>query len=255
MKLVVLGSGTTIPHPTRCSSGFWLETDGGSIMLDFSAAMTSRLAAEHLPWHELDAIWISHFHMDHCGGLGPFLAGTKHAPQMRSRQKPLTIFGPKGISELIEAFNAPYEYGLLEQPFPVVVTAVLPNEPFEILNGSEAVAYSTQHTEESLAIRIRDELGRTIVYSADTGFDSVLPTFANQADLFVLECTFLRNKPKIKHLELSEAVHMIRRSKCKRAMLTHFYPEWDGKNLDEEVRRIDEFLDVIEAVDGLRLDI
>ncbi len=224
-------------------------------MLDFSAPMSSQMAAEKLPWHELDAIWISHFHMDHCGGLGPFLAGTKHAPQMKSRQKPLQIFGPTGLTSLIAEFSAPYDYGLLDQPFPVAINEVLPNEPFEILPGHEAIAYSTHHTDESLAIRVQGEDGKSIVYSSDTGFDEVLPAFANHADLFILECTFLRNKPKIKHIELAEAVHLIRRSNCKKAMLTHFYPEWDDADFTGEVRRIDEFLEVIDAVDGLRIDI
>ena len=89
MRLVVLGSGSTVPHPQRASSGFWLETSGGAILLDCSSPIPLRMAQEGLDWPNLDAIWISHFHLDHCGGVAPFLAGTKHSQLMKERKKPL----------------------------------------------------------------------------------------------------------------------------------------------------------------------
>src|SRR5690606_16424236 len=94
MKLIVLGSGTTIPHAVRTPSAYWLETTGGTILLDCSATAPHRMAEEGLDWGNLDAVWISHFHLDHVGGLAPFLAGTKHAAETEGRTKPLRIFGP-----------------------------------------------------------------------------------------------------------------------------------------------------------------
>src|SRR6185436_10388679 len=102
MKLVVLGSGTSIPHARRAASGYWLETDGGKILLDISADVPHRLAEEELDWPDLDAIWISHFHLDHFGGLAPFLFGTRAAPQTQQRHKQLRIFGGRGLRKLIE---------------------------------------------------------------------------------------------------------------------------------------------------------
>lgn len=224
-------------------------------MLDFSAPMPYRMAQERLDWPNLDAIWISHFHLDHCGGLAPFLAGTKHAPQMKSRTKALYIYGPKGLKRLIKRFDSVNDYGLLDQPFPVEIIEVEHNEKFEILPSVEAVPCKTPHTDESLAIRITDSDEKSLVYSSDTGFDDLLATLANQVDLFILECTFLRDKPKIKHLELAEAIYLIRKSKCKKAMLTHFYPEWDDVCFAEEVKKIDARASIIEAVDGLRFKI
>ena len=255
MRLIVLGSGGSIPHPNRSSSGFWLDTTAGSILLDCSAAIPLRMAQEQLDWPNLDAIWISHFHVDHCVGLMPFLAGTKHAEPMKTRTKPLRIFGPAGTEKLISAFSDVNNYRLLEQPFPVEIVEVEELEKFEILPSVEAVASKTPHTDESHAIHIRDTDGKTLVYSADTGFDDVIAAFANRVDLFILECTFIRDKPKIKHLELAEAIYLIRKAKPKQAMLTHFYPEWDKVDFREEVEKIDPTCVVVQAADGLRLDI
>lgn len=253
MKLTVLGSGTSIAHPKRSSSGYWLETAGGTILLDCSASAIFRMTEESVDWTALGAIWISHFHLDHCGGLAPFLAGTKHSAEMQQRTSPLRIFGPAGLKALLARFDAVNDYRLLEQPFPVEVIEVDALEAFQILPGIEAVAMKTPHTDESLAIHIRDIDEKTVVYSADTAFDETLAAFANRVDLFVLECSFVRDKPVQKHLELAEAMFVIRKAHPKRAMLTHFYPEWDEVDFNKEVAVFDPPCEVIEAKDGLAL--
>src|SRR6266511_5575242 len=101
MKLVVLGSGTSVPHPRRSASGYWLESENGRALLDISADAPHRMAGEELDWVNLDAVWISHFHLDHMGGLTPLLFGMKWSPQTRGRNKPLKIFGPRGLLKLV----------------------------------------------------------------------------------------------------------------------------------------------------------
>jgi len=254
MKLTVLGSGTSIPQAKRSSSGYWLETSGGTMLLDCSAAVPFRMAQEGLDWPNLDAIWISHFHLDHCAGLSPFLAGTKHVEQMKTRTKPLRIFGPAGTAKLLDEFNQVNNYRLLEQPFPLEIADVDALEKFEILAGVEAITLPTPHTAESHAIHIRDR-EQTLMYSADTGFDEKIATFGNRVDLMILECTFVRDKPVKKHIDLAEAIHLIRKASPTKAMLTHFYPEWDDVDFDAEVARFEPLCEVIEAKDGLRVAI
>src|SRR3954468_7513863 len=133
MKLTVLGSGSTVPHPQRSSSAYWLETAGGNLLLDCSATAPHRMAACGVDWPDLDAIWISHFHMDHVGGLGPLFAGTKHAPEMRGRTKPLAIYGPKGVERLFDGISSVKDYKLREQPFPIEVVEIDELEKFEVL--------------------------------------------------------------------------------------------------------------------------
>lgn len=145
-------------------------------------------------------------------------------------------------------------YGLLEQPFPVEIIEIEPLEKIEILKGVEAAALKTPHTDESLAIHLRDG-ETTLVFSADTGPSLPLAAFASQVDLLILECSFVKNKPVEKHIELAEAIYLIRKAKPKRAMLTHFYPEWDEVDFKEELKKFEPMCDVIEAVDGLTVDI
>lgn len=254
MKLTILGSGTSEPHPTRSSSGYWLETQSGSILLDCSASAVHRMAQENLDWANLDAIWISHFHLDHIGGIAPLLFGTKYAFATYKRKKPLRIFAPKGFRKILEKFSDANDYDLLKQPFPLEIIEVEPLEKFEILQNVEAVAVSVPHTEESLAIHIRAN-EKTLVYSGDSGFTMVLGDFARNADLFICECSFIKKSPVETHMTLPETMHLARYAEPKKIVLTHFYSEWDGVDLIKEAAEFSPLCEVVEAKDGLRLEI
>jgi len=252
MNLVVLGSGTSVPHPQRASSGHWLETSNGSLLLDASAAVVHRMAQESLNWVELDAIWISHFHLDHVGGLAPFLFGTKHAPQTQARRKPLFIYGGRGLSALFRAFDEANDYRLLTQPFPVEIQEVDAGSVFEILPGLRAQTFSTPHTRESLALRLRDENGTSFVYTSDTGYTDALGEFTEGVDLLMMECSFWRNKPVETHLELADAMRLAERAAPRKVLLAHLYPEWDGVDIAAEAKKIWPG-ETLGAVDGMRL--
>jgi ribonuclease BN (tRNA processing enzyme) len=255
MELVVLGSGTAIPHPKRTSAGFWLSTDGGALMLDFSASAFHRLAQERLDWANIDAVWISHFHLDHCAGLPPYLFAARHALETFDRTKPLRVFGGKGLSKLISLFDEAAGGKLLQQRFPIEIKEIEDLERFEILPGLTAVALSTSHTDESQAIRLEDTSGATLVYTSDTGFAKEIGAFSKNADLVIIESSFVRDKKTDIHLELAEAMYLIGKAKPKRAMLTHLYGEWDIVDFNDEVAKFEPVCEVLEAVDGLRLTV
>jgi len=83
----------------------------------------------------------------------------------------------------------------------------------------------------------------------------MLATFARNADLLLMESSFLKGKGVKKHLELAEAVHLIRHAEPRRAMLTHFYSDWDDVDFEKEVSRLSPGCEVMEAIDGLRVEI
>ena len=252
LKLTVLGSGTSVPHPRRSSSAHWLEAGGGSLLLDISGPAIHRMAEEGCDWPNLDAVWVSHFHLDHVGGLAPLLFGTKYAPQTRERREALKVFGPHGTEKLLRRFDEAGDYGLFEQPFPLEIQEVSPRSEFEVFAGLRAETFSTPHTAESLAVRLTDAEGASLVYTSDTGYAESLADFARGADLFLMECSFFRSKPVETHLELEDAMRLACLSGARRVMLAHLYPEWDGLDLEAEARKVWDG-EVREAVDGLRL--
>ena len=257
MQLVVLGSGTSVFHPRRAAAGFWLQTDAGSILLDCGADAPHRMAQENVDWMNLDAIWISHLHLDHCGGLAPFLFGIKWAQGIEKRSKPLKIVGCVGIRALLQAIDETHNYKLFEQPFDVEIQELEgTDEPrgFQLLHRLQTETLSTPHRLESLAIRLTDATSATLVYTSDTGYSQRLADFAHAADLLILECSFNRNKPTAKHLELADAMRIAKLAEPGQVLLTHLYPLWDEFNLEREAKKIWDG-PVIEARDGLRLEI
>jgi ribonuclease BN (tRNA processing enzyme) len=243
-----------VPHPRRSASAHWVEAAGRTLMLDMSGPAVHRMAEEGCEWWNLDAVWVSHFHLDHVGGVAPFLFGTKYAPQTQGRTKPLTVYGPRGTRKLLQRFDDAGDYKLFEQPFPLEVREVSPRTEFEVFEGLRAETFSTPHTSESLAVRLTDAAGTSLVYTSDTGFTEALAGFARATNLFLMECSFFRSKPVRTHLELEEAMRLARQSGARRVMLAHLYPEWDGVDIEAEAKRLWDG-ETIEARDGLRVEV
>jgi len=254
MQLIILGSGCSVPQPKRSSPAFWLETSAGTILLDMGADAAHRMAQEHLDWPALDAIWISHFHLDHLAGLAPFLFSTKWSPQTQSRTKPLSVFGPPGLRDLVHKLDDLNNYRLFEQSFALRIVEIEPAAEFEIFQNLRGRTLPTPHTRESLALKLTDKNGRSIVYTSDTGISAELGLFAAGVDVLLMECSFRRNKPVPTHLELVESMRLAAACEPGRLVLTHFYPEWDGIDVVGEANQLWAGR-TIEATDGLRLEI
>lgn len=255
MQLVVLGSGTSVPHSKRASAGFWLESASGSMLLDCSADATHRMAEEDLDWPNLDTIWISHLHLDHCGGLASLLFGMKHSPQTQSRRKPLKILSCAGIEHLLKSIDESNDYGLFKLPFPVEMREPPDSgQEFAPFEGIRCETFKTPHTRESLAMRLTNSDNKTMVYSADSGYSEGLGMFARGVDLFILECSFYQNKPVQTHLVLAEAMRIAKIAEPRKLLLTHLYPEWDGIDIEAKARELWDG-ETIAARDGLRIEI
>jgi ribonuclease BN (tRNA processing enzyme) len=254
MQLVVLGSGTSVPHPARAASGYWLDVDNddSKLLLDVSSDTPHRLAQEKLDWPNLDAIWISHYHWDHMAGLIALLFGMKWAPQTMNRTKRLRIYGGPGLRQVLEGINKANNFQLIGQSFPVEINEVTSGEEFQLVAGLTAKVLSTPHTSESLAIRLTSEDRKSLVYTSDTGFCEELISFAKRATVLLMECSFRKNKPVQTHLELSDAMNIAAGAAPDTLVLTHLYPEWDEVDLEAEARALWQGK-TIQATDGLRL--
>ena len=225
------------------------------MLLDCSADATHRMAQENLDWPNLDAIWISHLHLDHCGGLASLLFAMKHSPQTQARRTPLRIFSCAGIGRLLTAIDDSSDYGLFKQPFSVEMREFSdPGETFTPFEGIRCETFKTPHTRESLAMRLTNSENKTVVYSSDTGVSEELATFARGADLFVLECSFYQHKPVNIHVNLVEAMRMAELAVPRKLLLTHLYPEWDEVDLPAKARELWAG-ETIAASDGLRIEI
>jgi len=75
MQLQVVGCSPAWPNPGGAQSGYLVEEDGRRLLLDCGPGVLPRLRRLE-GWPRVDAIVITHFHLDHWGDLVPWVWGT-----------------------------------------------------------------------------------------------------------------------------------------------------------------------------------
>src|SRR6478672_8828716 len=113
VRLTVVGCSPSWPNPGRAHSGYLLESGNGTLLVDCGPGVLSRLR-ERSSWPNVDAIVISHLHLDHCGDLVPWLWGHLIGPVAGTRGPELWL-PPHGLGRLLSF--APVE--LFERVFPL----------------------------------------------------------------------------------------------------------------------------------------
>ncbi len=69
MKLIILGSGTSVPQAQMASPSIALFIDDQFVLLDIGPGTLRQLAIAGLQFEDIDYICISHFHPDHTADL------------------------------------------------------------------------------------------------------------------------------------------------------------------------------------------
>jgi len=110
------------------------------------------------------------------------------------------------------------------------------------------------HSDSSIGLRIEIPGGKTMVYSGDTDYCENIIQLANDASLLILECSLPEEMKVEGHLSPSLAGRIARESRCKRLLLTHFYPPCDEHDLPREVAK--EFAgEIILAEDLMEIEV
>jgi ribonuclease Z len=93
MRVVALGTGIPSPRPKQAAACWLVELgNGDKFLFDIGAGCHERIAAQKIPYDEIDKVFIGHLHVDHYGDLPSFwLGGTT-----MNRLTPLRIWGPSG---------------------------------------------------------------------------------------------------------------------------------------------------------------
>jgi len=90
VKLTVVGCSPAWPNPGRAHSGYLLTHNGSRLLVDCGPGVLSRLR-EAEDWPSIDAIAITHMHIDHYGDLAAWLWGQLHVPPTGTRAPKLWL--------------------------------------------------------------------------------------------------------------------------------------------------------------------
>ncbi len=229
VKLTIVGCSPAWPNPGGAQSGYLVEADG-RLLLDCGPGVLARLR-EREGWPRLDAIVITHFHLDHWGDLVPWTFGSMFGPGRDSGRAELWL--PPGGAEVLRIFGERFGFAdMFEQVFDLREYA--DGEPFEAA-GLEVTPMRVPHYELlSFGLRVSNA-SRTLAYSADSAPSDQLVALARDVDLFLCEATLARQEPELRgHLTAEEAVEAFEQSGAQRLVVIHRPHELP---LDEELER------------------
>ena len=232
MKVVILGSGTGVPIPQRQSAGIYVRAGREHLLLDCGPGSVWRLAKIGVRWLELDRVFITHFHPDHCGDLVALL----FAMRIRhpSRRKPLYIYGPNGLKRLVKRLTVAFNGWLAPRNYRLVLREL--DETTITGPGWRVRTRRMRHSTAALGYRLESN-GKSLVYSGDTDACRAIVELGHRADCLIVECSLPDECKAAGHLTPSECGRLAAAAECRQLVLTHFYPVFGDYDIRRRIRR------------------
>ncbi|MCW2525452.1 MAG: fold metallo-hydrolase [Pseudonocardiales bacterium] len=218
MKLTIIGCSGSAPGPASTAPCYLIEADGYRVVLDLGNGALGPLQ-RHVALHEIDAIVLSHLHADHCLDMTALSVVLRYGGGPLPR--PIPVLGPPGTAErLATAYDPSATPAMFDGLFDFRVAADCELGPFGVRTAP------MNHPVPTVGVRF-DQGGRSITYSADTGYSPELIELARGTDVFLCEASWGGDAPPVPNLHLSgrEAGEHASAAEVGRLFLTHI-PPW-----------------------------
>jgi ribonuclease BN (tRNA processing enzyme) len=235
VEWIVLGSGTSLPTPTRGSPGHLLRmADGRGVLVDPGPGSVRAAARMGVLAASLRAVIVTHFHVDHVLDVFALIFALRNPALAQCK---LTVIGPTGIADLVARGRQVFGTWVELPPERLEFVELEPG-PFTVALEAqrlEGVALRMPHLGHSLGYRVRGH-ARTVAYSGDTGLGDAPVELGRGSDVFVLEAALPEGSDTTRHLTPSHAARIATQAGCKELVLTHFYPDTDRTDVRAIVR-------------------
>jgi ribonuclease BN (tRNA processing enzyme) len=215
----LLGTGDAFGSGGRLQSCALVETGPTRVLVDCGASVLPSLRRALIDPNTVDAVLLTHFHGDHCGGV-PFLLMDAHYASARAR--PLVIAGPPGVAAHVHCLHDALFAGTSRLPvtFDLRFVEFDPARPSEIA-GWSVRAVPVEHSSHATCFGLRLERESAVVaFSGDTAWAAGLGELARGADLFVCECYGFESAPP-GHLDYRTLMAHRADLACTRLLVTH----------------------------------
>lgn len=138
IDLCLLGTGGTVPLPYRWLTSLLVKWNGHELLVDCGEGTQIALNAQSLSCRHIDTILLTHYHTDHTAGLPGLLLSMAKA----ERTEPVTIYGPKGIEEILKGVYLIARY----VPFEIRYVEIRDTEYTFEIDGLEITSFNVRHS-------------------------------------------------------------------------------------------------------------
>jgi ribonuclease BN (tRNA processing enzyme) len=230
MILTVLGSCGTYPRPGGACNGFLVQEDGVGFVLDFGNGCMSNLL-KVMDFTALDAVVITHMHIDHFGDLYPlFYALRFHTEEPWG----LRLLVPRGGLGMMGRLLGEDSREYLPRVF--AEEPMAPGRPYRI-GEIELTFHPTRHPVEGYCVRLEGRNWK-MAYSSDTSPCAGLEEAASGVDVFLCEATLPASyveEASHGHMTSRQAGEEASKAGVKSLVLTHIF---DMQDILEEVKEV-----------------
>ncbi|MBI2884928.1 MAG: MBL fold metallo-hydrolase [Candidatus Omnitrophica bacterium] len=232
MRVILLGTGTAWPVRGQACAGIYVEAAGRHLLFDAGPGTLQRLLAIGVTHRDLDRMFLTHFHPDHCAELIPLLFAMRLPNPART--KPLTITGPSGLRRVFRQLNAAFSGWLAPRGYRLTWREV--GDASQRIGGCTVRSMKVPHGPPALGFRV-EYAGKVVVYSGDTSEGPRVAELGRGADLLILECSAPDAHPVSGHLTPSACGRIAAAAGCRRLVLTHRAPSVREAQARRGVRR------------------
>jgi ribonuclease BN (tRNA processing enzyme) len=237
MKVTVLGGSAAGGNTGAGCSGYLTQTDGANFVLDFGPGVLLELR-KHIDFRQLDAIVISHLHLDHTLDLGALRFALAYNPVTTNRRIPLWM--PPGGRAFLYAFGAAFAESPEEHDFFTRVFDIAEYDPSGTITiGDASITFArTVHYIPCWAMRVHSEKSHgDFFYTADTGPAADLVSFGSGCRVIAAESGTMDGEGEAfeerGHLTPNEAGALATAIGANTLILTHLWEEYGFENYRE----------------------
>ncbi len=232
MEYIPLGTGSCVPDYKKNSSGAFLIIKDKLFLIDCGTGVLHTMTKTEFDYKNIDAIFITHLHIDHVNDFPALLFALKNDPQS-SRKRDLSVFAPKGFRKYYQKLIDLFGETIISPNYEVKITE-LANTEIEY-KSVKIKTKKTHHTEHSIGFRW--EMGKKIFCSTgDTGYNENVVELCRSADTAVMECSAPEEIVLDKHLSPERIGKIAKKANVERVIVNHRYPVMDTIPIKKIIR-------------------
>jgi len=207
------GARVVVTKQLRSSGGIWLSLNGTNILIDPGPGCLVRCVKSRpkLNPTELDAIILTHKHLDHSGDVNIMIeAMTEGGFKKRG-----TLFAPQDALEGEDYVVFRYLRKFLEK-----IEVLKEGGKYRVGNISFTTPKRHEHRVETYGLNVSSQ-GYSLSLISDTGYFEGLEKYYS-GSILILNVVRLEPKPGLDHLNIKDAERIISLNQPELAILTHF---------------------------------